>query len=43
MLTQASVDDRQPLKNKKFIEFVKGKLYDDKGYISQQLSQILFC
>lgn len=42
IITQASVDDRQPLKNEKFIEVVKGKLYGDKGYISQQLSQILF-
>lgn len=42
LITQASVDDRQPLKNEKFIDVVKGKLYGDKGYISQQLSQILF-
>ncbi len=42
IITQAKVDDRQPLKNEKFIEVVNGKLYADKGYISQQLSQILF-
>lgn len=42
IITQASVDDRQPLKNEKFIEVVSGKLYGDKGYVSQQISQILF-
>jgi hypothetical protein len=42
IITQAKVDDRQPLKNEKFVEVVTGKLYGDKGYISQQLSQILF-
>ncbi|MDQ6480531.1 IS982 family transposase [Dyadobacter sp. LHD-138] len=42
IITQANIDDRQPLKNEKFIKSVRGKLYGDKGYVSQQLSQILF-
>ncbi|MCE7044405.1 transposase [Dyadobacter sp. CY312] len=42
IITQAKADDRQPLKNEKFIEVVNGKLYAEKGYISQQLSQLLF-
>jgi hypothetical protein len=42
IITQANVDDRQPLKNERFIEVVSGKLYGDKGYVSQQISQILF-
>ncbi|HYG39573.1 MAG TPA: transposase, partial [Cytophagales bacterium] len=36
------VDDREPLKNENFIKSLKGKLYGDKGYISQQLTNILF-
>jgi DNA modification methylase len=30
------------LKNKAFVEKIKGKLYADKGYISQSLTDILF-
>jgi hypothetical protein len=41
-VTQANVDDRQPLKNESFLRAVFGKLFADKGYISQQLTQILF-
>ena len=33
-LTQAYTDDRTPLKNKKFMEKIFGKLVADKGYIS---------
>ena len=42
VITQASVDDRNPLKNKKFVDKIKGKLYCDKGYIGQNLTEILF-
>ena len=42
VITQGNVDDREPLKNERFIESVKGKLYGDKGYLSKELSQILF-
>lgn len=42
VITQGNVDDREPLKNERFIESVKGKLYGDKGYISKELTDILF-
>ena len=41
-ITQANVDDREPLKNERFLKAVFGKLFADKGYISQKLAQILF-
>jgi hypothetical protein len=42
MLTQGNVDDREPLKNKAFHKKVFGKLFGDKGYISQTLFEQLF-
>lgn len=42
VITQGNVDDREPLKDAKFIEKIKGKLYADKGYISSKLTQLLF-
>ena len=42
VVTPGNTDDREPLKNKKFLENVKGKLYADKGYISQSLTELLF-
>ncbi len=41
-VTQANVDDREPLKNKNFLKHLFGKLFGDKGYISQKLQQLLF-
>ncbi|MFC3361603.1 IS982 family transposase [Pedobacter fastidiosus] len=41
-ITQANVGDRQPLKNENFLKAVFGKLFADKGYISEQLAKILF-
>lgn len=41
-ITQANVDDREPLKRESFLRAVFGKLYADKGYISQKLQQLLF-
>jgi hypothetical protein len=41
-ITQANVDDREPLKNERFLKAVFGKLYADKGYISEKLQQLLF-
>lgn len=41
-ITQANVDDREPLKNEGFLKAVFGKLFADKGYISQKLTDILF-
>jgi len=42
VITPGNTDDREPLKNKAFVEKIKGKLYADKGYISQSLTDILF-
>jgi len=41
-ITQANVDDREPLRNEGFLKAVFGKLFADKGYISEQLTNILF-
>ena len=41
-VTQANVDDREPLKHESFLKAVFGKLFADKGYISQKLTEILF-
>ncbi len=41
-ITQANVDDREPLKNEGFLRQVFGKLFADKGYISEKLANILF-
>lgn len=41
-ITQANVDDREPLKNEGFLKAVFGKLFADKGYISEKLVSILF-
>lgn len=42
MLSQGNVDDREPLRNKKFHEKVFGKLIGDKGYICKTLFEQLF-
>jgi hypothetical protein len=42
VITQGNVDDREPLKNERFIKAIKGKLFGDKGYISAKLSELLF-
>ena len=41
-VTQANVDDREPLKNESFLKAVFGKLFGDKGYISKELHKLLF-
>ena len=41
-ITQANVDDRQPLKTGNLLKKIWGKLYGDKGYVSRQLSDLLF-
>ena len=41
-VTQANVDDREPLKNESFLRAVFGKLYGDKGYISKKSQELLF-
>lgn len=42
VITQANVDDREPLKDSKFVSKIKGKLYADKGYIGKALTELLF-
>jgi len=42
LLTQANVDDRDPLKNKNFHDKIFGKLFGDKGYIGNNLFEQLF-
>ena len=42
VITQGNVDDRQPLSMGSFIRNVAGKLYADRGYVSQKLADILF-
>lgn len=40
VITQGNVDDRQPLSLESFIRSVSGKLYADRGYVSQKLAEI---
>ncbi len=35
VISLGNIEDREPLKNPSFIKALKGKLYADKGYISQ--------
>ena len=42
MLTPGNVDDRDPLRNRHFTERLFGKLFADRGYISQDLFEMLF-
>lgn len=42
VITKGNVDDREPLKNKRFVNELKGKLFADKGYISKELTNLLF-
>ena len=42
MITPGDVDDRKPLEYKAFMEFIFGKLFADRGYISQDLFEMLF-
>lgn len=42
MLTQGNTGDREPLQNKAFHDKIFGKLFGDKGYISQSLFDYLF-
>jgi len=41
-IAQANVDDREPLKNERFLKAIFGKLFADKGYISEKPTNILF-
>ena len=37
MFTSGNADEREPLKQSKFLENIKGKFCVDKGYIGQNL------
>lgn len=41
-ITQANVDDREPVKQGNILKKIWGKLYGDKGYINQTLCELLF-
>ncbi|MEA1785153.1 IS982 family transposase [Arenibacter sp. GZD96] len=41
-ITQASEDDRAPLKNERFLDRIFGKLFADKGYIGKDIAHLLF-
>lgn len=42
VITPGNVDDRQPLHDSNFLKKIAGKLFADKGYISQKLVENLF-
>ena len=42
VITPGNVDDREPLKNDRYLEKIFGKLFADKGYIGQKLFEQLF-
>ena len=42
LFTQGNTDDRRPLKNKNFHKKLFGKLFGDRGYISQTLFEEMF-
>ncbi len=42
IITQANVDDRTPIKENNFLKEIVGSLYADKGYISKEITQMLF-
>lgn len=41
-ITQASEDDREPLKQERFLDRIFGKLFADKGYVGKELAKLLF-
>jgi len=42
LISQASTDDRTPIKQDNFLKKIFGSLYADKGYISKGLTELLF-
>jgi hypothetical protein len=42
MISQGNMDGRTPLKSESFLKKIFGKLFGDKGYISDKLCEILF-
>lgn len=42
LIIPENIDDREPLKNDRFLEKIYGKLFADKGYIGQKFFEKLF-
>jgi len=42
VITQGNVDDREPLLGSSLLEKIQGKLFGDRGYLSQKLFEMLF-
>ena len=42
MITLGNTDDRKPLKDKSFVEKIRGKRYAYKSCVSKDLTEILF-
>lgn len=42
VLSQANMNDREPLKSRRFHDKIFGKLFGDRGYLSQDLFEALF-
>jgi len=42
MITQGNVDDREPIVGGNLLKDMSGKLFGDKGYISEELTNALF-
>lgn len=42
IITPGDIDDRKPFEYKSFVEFIYGKLIDNKGYIGKNLFERLF-
>ena len=42
MIIPGDLNDRKPLEYNAFVEFIYGRLIDDRGYISRNLFQRLF-
>lgn len=42
LLTRGNTDDREPMKDKNFMKRIFGKLFGDKGYISNEIKNLLF-
>ena len=42
MITPGNTDDREPLRNERYVQDIRGKLCGDRGYIGKALFEMLF-
>ena len=42
MITPGNTDDREPLRNERYVQDIRGKLCGDRGYIGKALFELLF-